>query len=129
MKSFNIPRKPIVTLICIVVAALHFFTGPTYSGPARFFVTGYLIDLLLPFSSVLLLGVDPRVKDLLRSPVHRAFLVLLLGAFVELAQFLGFHLFGRTFDPLDLAMYAVGVAAAVGFERIVFLQHVCGGRV
>lgn len=120
MRSLNVPRKPVVIFLCIAVAALHLFTGPSYSGPARPFVTGYLIDLMLPFSSVLLLGVDPGVDRLLRSPVIRAFLVFLLGASVELAQFLGVPLFGRTFDPLDLVMYAVGVVAAVAFEHLVF---------
>lgn len=120
MRSLDLPRKPVVVLLCIAVAALHLLTGPTYSGPARSFVTGYLIDLLLPFSSVMLLGVDPRIDHLLRSPVIRAFLVFLLGAIVELAQFLGIPLFGRTFDPLDIVMYAMGVTAAVGFEHLAF---------
>jgi len=123
MRSLNVPRRPVVILLCIAVAALHLFTGPAYSGPARSFVTGYLVDLLLPFSSVLLLGVDPRVDRLLRSPVIRAFLVFLLGAFVELAQSFGVPLFGRTFDPLDLVMYAIGVTAAVGFEYLFFAPH------
>jgi hypothetical protein len=123
MRSLNIQRKPVVVVLCIAVAALHLFTGPTYSGPARLFVMGYLIDLSLPFSLVLLLGVDPGVDRLLLSPVIRAFLVFLLGATVELAQFLGVPLFGRTFDPLDLAMYAVGVVAAVAFEHWVFSPH------
>ena len=57
MASLNLPRKPVVVAICIAVAALHLVTGPHYAGPFRAFVTGYLIDLVLPFSLVLLLGV------------------------------------------------------------------------
>lgn len=123
MSSLDSRRKHIVVLLCVAVAALHRLTGPTYDGPARSFVTGYLVDLVLPFSVVLLLGVDPRVDRFLRSPVTRAFIVFSFGVFVELAQYSGLHLFGSTFDPLDLVMYAMGVTAAVGFEHLVFSPH------
>ena len=120
MHSLNLPRKPVVVMICVGVAALHLVTGPTYNGLLRPFVTGHLIDLLLPFSSVLLLGVDPARTPWLRSSIRRALLVFILGAVVECCQYFGVHFFGRTFDPLDLLMYATGVTVAVGFERVVF---------
>ncbi|HOC43450.1 MAG TPA: hypothetical protein PKJ99_10605, partial [Thermoanaerobaculales bacterium] len=55
-----------------------------------------------------------------RSPVSRACLVFCIGAAVELSQYLDVPVFGRTFDPLDLLMYAVGAAAAVGFDKLAF---------
>lgn len=113
-------RRPVVVAICLLVAALHLVTGPDYRGPLRWFVTGYLIDLALPFSLVLLLGVGSDSIPPLRRPAIRASAVVLLGAVVELLQFLGVPIFGRTFDPLDLIMYAAGALAAVAFERVVF---------
>jgi len=120
MRSLNLPRKLVVVGICLAVAALHLFTGPRYSGPFRAFVTGYLIDLALPFSLVLLLGIGLDGLPALRRPAVRASAVFLLGAGVEVLQYFGVPLFGRTFDPVDLVMYATGAIAALVFERWAF---------
>ena len=120
MASLNLPRKPVTVAICASVAALHLVTGQRYNGPLRPFVTGYLIDLLLPFSLVLLLGVGLARVPPLRSSVSRACLVFFIGAIVELSQYFDVPLFGRTFDPFDLLAYAIGAAAAVGFEKLAF---------
>lgn len=120
MHSLNLPRKPVVVAICLAVGALHLFTGPDYHGPLRSFVTGYLVDLVLPFSLVLLLGVGLEHSPTLRHPTLRAAAVFLFGAAVEFLQYLGVPLFGRTFDPVDLLMYAIGASAAVAFERQAF---------
>ena len=120
MPSRNIPRKPVVVAICLAVGALHLFTGPDYRGPLRAFVTGYLIDLALPFSLVLLLGVGLDRSPRLQLPAVRGTAVFIVGAAVEVLQYLGVPVFGRTFDPLDLLMYATGAVAALAFERAVF---------
>jgi hypothetical protein len=123
MASLNLPRKPVVVAICLAVGALHLLTGPEYHGPLRWFVTGYLIDLVLPFSLVLLLGIGLERSPALRHPALRAAAVILLGATVELLQYLGVPLFGRTFDPVDLLMYATGAIAALAFERQAFSPY------
>ena len=120
MASLDLPRKRVVVAICLAVAALHLVTGPGYRGPLRAFVTGYLIDLALPFALVLLLGIGLAPVRVLGLPLVRAALVFLVGAVVETSQYLGVPLFGRTFDPVDLLMYAAGALAAVGFERLAF---------
>jgi len=43
-------RKLLVTLIALIVGALHFVTGEQYQGPFPVFVNGYLIDILLPMA-------------------------------------------------------------------------------
>jgi pimeloyl-ACP methyl ester carboxylesterase len=68
MPSLNPPRKPVAVAICLAVGALHLFAGPHYRGPLRAFVAGYLIDLVLPFSLVLLLGVGLDRSPSLRLP-------------------------------------------------------------
>jgi hypothetical protein len=120
MASLNLPRRPVVIVICAAVAALHLVTGPQYQGPFRPFVTGYLIDLALPFALVLLLGVGLARVPVLRLPIARACLVFFIGVVVEFSQYLDVPLFGRTFDPLDLLVYATGATAALGFERLAF---------
>jgi hypothetical protein len=123
MPSLNLPRRPVVGAICLAVGALHLFTGPHYRGPLRAFVTGYLIDLVLPFSLVLLLGVGLDRSPRLRRPAVRATAVFLFGAAVEFLQYIGVPLFGRTCDPLDLLMYATGAIAALAFEHLAFPPH------
>ena len=123
MPSLNLPRKPVVVAICLAVGTLHLFTGPHYHGPLRPFVTGYLLDLVLPFSLVLLLGVGLDRSPTLRHPTVRATAVVLLGAAVEFLQYLRVPLFGRTFDPVDLLLYATGAIAALAFERLAFLPY------
>jgi len=120
MAWLNLPRKPVVVLICVAVAALHLVTGRHYAGPFRDFVTGYLIDFALPFSLVLLLGVGLASVPVLGQPLVRAGIVFCIGAAVEVSQYLGIPLFGRTFDPVDLLAYAAGATAALGFERLAF---------
>ncbi|HQR44967.1 MAG TPA: hypothetical protein PLB02_01955 [Thermoanaerobaculia bacterium] len=115
----RLPRKPTVVVICLAVAGLHLLTGPGYHGPFRAFVTGYLIDLVLPFALVLLLGVGAERLPALAPPLVRGLLVFLIGAAVELLQYLGVPLFGRTADPLDLVMYASGATLGLLFERLV----------
>lgn len=120
MPSLHLPRTPVVVAICLGVGALHLVTGPDYHGPLRAFVTGYLIDLALPFSLVLLLGVGLASVPALARPLTRAGIVFCTGAAVEASQYAGISLFGRTFDPVDLLMYAVGAIAAVLFEHLAF---------
>lgn len=120
MRSLDLSRKPVVVAVCLAVAGVHLFTGPHYRGPLRAFVTGYLIDLALPFSLVLLLGVGLDRSPALRRPAVRAAAVFSVGATVELLQYFGVPLFGRTFDPLDFFVYAAGALAALAFERLAF---------
>lgn len=111
MERGAVPWKHIVVGICLGVALLHLVAGPGYSGPWPRFVRGYLIDILLPFALYLLLGVSWRV--LADSRLARSLLVLAVGGAVEGLQYLGLPVFGSTFDPLDLVMYALGVSGGV----------------
>jgi hypothetical protein len=113
----RLTQKQVVVGIAVGVGLLHFLVGPSYRGPLRAFVNGYLIDLLLPFAMYLLLGVATRPFALPRAA--RAAIVLAVGVTVEMLQFRGVPIFGRTFDPWDFLMYLLGVAGAFLFERTV----------
>jgi hypothetical protein len=77
-------------------------------------VNGYLIDILLPFAMYLLLGVQNL--DRFHGRLLRFLLVFGVGAAAETAQYFGFEILGRTFDPLDYVMFIAGLAAAALFE-------------
>ena len=121
MQFPTLRRKPFVLSLAVVVAALHVLIGPDYHGPARPFVSGYLMDLVLPFFLVPLLGADERLARLPHSPGVRALLTFLVGVVTEVAQAAGLPLFGRTFDPMDLLMYAIGAIAAMAVEGLLLI--------
>ena len=106
--------KRIVVAICVVVAGLHFVTGPGYAGPFKLFVNGYMIDILLPFAMFLLLGIAGI--EFLRGRLLRAVAVFGVGAGAETLQYFGIGIFGQTFDPLDYVMFLVGIVGGVVFE-------------
>jgi hypothetical protein len=110
-------RKIIVVAIALVVAGLHFVVGREYQGRYPQFVNGYLIDLLAPFAAFLVMGFVEH--PLIRSPSVRGLLVFGVGAATETLQYLGVPVFGRTFDPLDYLMFALGTLAGAVFERFV----------
>lgn len=111
-------RRVVIVCIALIVAALHFVTGEQYQGPFPVFVNGYLIDILLPMTLFLLMGlIEQRI---IRSALFRACAVFGFGCFVEASQYFGRPLFGSTFDPLDLLAYAGGVALGALLDLFVF---------
>jgi hypothetical protein len=105
----------------ILVASLHFVTGPHYKGPFPHFVNGYLIDLLLPFALYFLLCMYE--KFILKYWLVRCGAIFLLGATIETAQYFGVPIFGSTFDPLDYVAYALGVLLAAFLDQIVIPKY------
>jgi len=101
----------------VAVGLLHFLTGPGYRGPVPGFVNGYMIDILLPFAMVLVLGIADQ--SVLRSGVARGGFVFAIGAITETLQYFGVPIFGRTFDLLDYVMFGIGIGLALVFERVV----------
>jgi ribose/xylose/arabinose/galactoside ABC-type transport system permease subunit len=111
-------KKAIIVGMMLVLAGIHFITGENYRGPFRAFVNGYLLDIFLPFGIYFLLclvDVSP-----LRHRVVKGIIVLGIGYSVEIAQYFGVPIFGRTFDPVDFVMYTLGVVLAVFFDELVF---------
>lgn len=102
----------------VTTALLHFITGSDYRGPFPLFVNGYMIDILLPFAFYLLLCLSD--KALLNSWIVKGLLVFSAATTVELAQYNGIRLLGRTFDPWDIFMYALGVLLAILCDMVLF---------
>jgi hypothetical protein len=114
----SLGRRIVVVIIAVAVGLLHFVTGPNYRGPFPAFVNSYLIDILLPTSLYFLLSLTELA--LFRSWVVKSLSVFGIGVAVETAQFFGAPLFGRTFDPLDYVMYAVGALLAAFLDVFLF---------
>ena len=111
-------KKILAVSVNLTVALLHFVTGSDYTGPYPEFVNGYLIDILLPFALYFLLFLTEF--SVLRSWIVKSILVFGIGAFVEVAQYFGVPILGRTFDPMDFVMYGFGVLLAALLDTTVF---------
>jgi hypothetical protein len=111
-------RKMIVTSIALIVGALHFVTGKNYQGPFPNFVNGYLIDILLPMTLFMLMGLFQN--QFIRSALFRACAVFGFGCFVEASQYFGYPIFGSTYDLLDILAYAGGVALGALIDLVLF---------
>lgn len=112
-------KSLVATGVAVPVGLLHFVTGPGYGGPFPEFVNSYLIDILLPFAFYFLLCPQDVVVAFLRPWYVKALPVFALGLSVEIAQFYGVPILGRTFDPWDIAMYGIGVLAAALLDAVV----------
>ena len=109
-------KKLIITIIALIVGALHFVTGENYQGPFPGFVNGYLIDILLPM--VLFLLISLFQNKIIHSPLFRACAVFGFGCFVEASQYFGRPIFGSTFDPLDILAYAGGILLGISLDLV-----------
>lgn len=114
-------RAIVAVGINVPVGLLHLVTGPHYSGPFPDFVNGYLIDIMLPFAFYFLLCLYEH--PLMQPWYVKSVLVFAVGFTVETAQYLGYDLFGSTFDPLDYLAYTAGVLLAAAFESLVLARR------
>jgi hypothetical protein len=119
-------KKLIVVSLALIVGALHFVTGESYQGPFPVFVNGYLIDILLPMTLFMLMGLIE--SKIIGSVLFRTCAVFGFGCLVEASQYLGHPLFGSTFDPLDILAYAGGVVLGALLDLIVFPRLVQNWR-
>ncbi len=111
-------KRLVIVTIALFVASLHLVTGDQYRGPFPVFVNGYMIDILLPMTLFLLLGlVEVRF---IRSILFRGLAVFGFGCIVEASQYFGYPVFGSTFDPLDILAYAGGVTLGAVLDLFVF---------
>ena len=114
-------KKSLVSVSVIIpVALLHFFTGSAYRGPCPALVNGYLLDIRVPFAFYFLLCPQDAVFRFLRPWYVKGLPVFVIASSVEAAQWYSIPLFGRTFDPLDIVMYGMGVTLAAGIDTRVF---------
>jgi hypothetical protein len=117
-------KRFLITAIALIVAALHFLKGRIFQGQLHVFVNGYMIDILLPMTLFLLMGLFQNKT--IRSPLFRASAVFGFGCFVEATQYFGHPVFGSTFDPLDIVAYAGGVLLGIFLDLVLFPRWILG---
>lgn len=117
-------KRFLFTVIALIVAALHFIKDRIFQGQLRVFVNGYMIDILLPMTLFLLMGLFQNKT--IRSPFFRACAVFGFGCFVEATQYFGRPIFGSTFDPFDILAYACGVLLGIFLDLVVFPRRIPG---
>ncbi len=113
----KVNQRHVVVAIAVTVGLLHFPLGHGYDGPWPVFVTGYLIDILLPFAMFLVFGISNI--SFLQPKWARAAAIFAVGATSETLQYFDVPLFGRTFDPLDYLAFAIGLGLGTLFEILV----------
>jgi len=120
-KVKNYKRAFVITL-AIIVAILHFVIGPNYEGPFKNFLTGYLIDIILPFVLYFLftLNINQTTQKIAVGAG-----IFIFGAVIEYLQYRGAGVFGSTFDPYDFVAYFVGVGSAILFDLLVWDKIIC----
>lgn len=110
----NNKSKYFIVVISLFVALLHFVIGQDYQGVFKAFIRGYLIDILLPMNLFLLLQISLREHtSVIKSRIIGALFIITLGTMVELFQLNKIELFGKTYDPLDIVMYTIGIGLGI----------------
>ena len=121
MKNY---KKAFVIILAILVALLHFVIGPNYSGPFNGFLTGYLLNILIPFWLYFLLTLNLHQ---MKQKILVCAGVFALAAVIEYSQYRGTALLGTTYDPYDFLAYFSGVISAVLLDLTV-LDKILGRR-
>jgi len=112
-------RRTVALTVVLGVAAIHIFpVGTHLGGRSRQLYSGYASDILLPLAMYFVLCLSERRLPRFGDWRAKAAAVLAAASAAEVLQGLGVPMLGRTFDPVDFMMYAVGVLSAVLLERV-----------
>ena len=113
-------KKAIVVTTLLIIAGL-FIIGADWAGET---VNGlfhsYFADIAIPFGFYMLLVLVEEKYKPFQKWHTRAIAVFMLCALSETLQYVGVYALARVFDPLDYAMYALGVLFAALVDRIIF---------
>lgn len=109
--------------INLIVAGLHVLNLGAVLGPElRPLVSSYFSDLAIPFAFYFLLCLVDDRSVVLRPAGAKASAVLAACSSAELLQRMGIPALGRTFDPWDFLIYAIGVGLAATLDRLVLTR-------
>jgi hypothetical protein len=107
----------VIVSISLFIGLLHFIIGPDYQGIFKNFIRGYLIDILLPMNLYLLLQIALRKHiSINKARIIGSIFTFTFGTIVEILQLCKIEFLGRTYDPLDILMYAIGIGLGIVFD-------------
>ncbi len=103
-------KKHLIIGIEILLALMHVVGIGRHSSGRMFSLSAsYFSDLALPFGFYFLLAEMEEKTEFLRKWWIKAGIVFLMATLAEIGQYFGLYIPGRTFDPIDIAVYAAGV--------------------
>jgi hypothetical protein len=106
-------KKAFVIIVALLVAALHFIIGPNYKGPFKSFLSGYIIDILLPFTLYFLFTLNLNQT---KQKILVCTGIFVFATVIEYLQYRRIGIFGSVFDPYDFLAYLAGVLSAIVFD-------------
>jgi uncharacterized membrane protein len=117
-------RTTVAVGILVAVALVHVLRVGTYlSGSLFTLYYAYCSDVIVPFGLYFLLCLNDGRVPLLGDWRVKSLLVFGVAATTEVMQAFGVPLLGRTFDPLDFAMFAAGVLLAAVVDRVLLTRR------
>jgi len=115
----NQKKKYLVIGIEVVLGLMHVVGIGRHSSEHIFTLSAsYFSDLALPFGFYFLLAVSEQKTVFLQKWWVKAGVVFLMATLAEVGQYFGLYILGRTFDPIDIAVYAAGVMLAAVVDWI-----------
>lgn len=130
-RTHSVRRTParfrIALVLVLIVDVLHIVNMRAWLSPQlQVAHRSWFSDLSLPFAGYFLLCfVDDRAPWL-QAAAAKALLVFSVATGAELLQGVGIPLLGRTFDPWDIVMYAMGAGVAALLDAIVLSRLIRG---
>lgn len=113
-------KKTIVIITLLIIASFFIIGADWASKTVHILFHSYFADIAIPFGYYLLLVlVEDKYKPF-QKWYTKASVVFILCALSETLQYFGVYALARVFDPLDYAMYALGVVLASFVDRIIF---------
>jgi hypothetical protein len=114
-------NKRLVVVITLLIIASLFIIGADWANEKihRFF-HNYFADIAIPFGYYLLLVLLEDKYKLIRKWYIKAVAIFTLCSLSETLQYFGIYALARVYDPVDYAMYALGVLLAAFTDRIIF---------
>jgi len=115
----NQKKKYLIIGIEVLLGLMHVVGIGRHSSGFMFTLSAsYFSDFALPFVFYFLLAIGEEKTEFLRKWWVKAGIVFLMAALAEICQYFGLHILGRTYDPIDIAVYTAGVLLAAVVDWI-----------
>ena len=113
-------KKTVVVITQLIIASLFIIGADWASHTLRRLFHSYFADIAIPFGFYLLLVLLEDRYKLLQKWYVKAATIFIICSISESLQYFNIYALATVFDPLDFAMYALGVFLAVIVDRIIF---------
>ncbi|MDO9546642.1 MAG: hypothetical protein Q7J07_07830 [Pelolinea sp.] len=110
-------KRILIIGIELILALLHIIGVGRHSNQVLYTLSAsYFSDLALPFGFYFLFVLNEEKVIILQKWWAKAGIIFLMATLSGVGQYFGLYVLGRTFDPIDISVYALGVFLAVCFD-------------